>query len=188
MGRAARGRPHKRKQHHHDLKGKEEEKEEEEEEEEWLRTCFLVGLWCSIASRSVVVVASAPANRKQRLPSSSFLTAFYAPHWLHTARHAHQCPHDVLVYTQHPQIPAEPPSFYCAAPCLPSPCFSSSSSSPPPPSLFLPSPTNHTPTAMASDGGNADTYAYEEEQERKALLQSLHGPMKTWFHGGEASR
>jgi len=41
---------------------------------------------------------------------------------------------------------------------------------------------------MASDGGNADTYAYEEEQERKALLQSLHGPMKTWFHGGEASR
>ncbi|TFJ87948.1 hypothetical protein NSK_001294 [Nannochloropsis salina CCMP1776] len=40
---------------------------------------------------------------------------------------------------------------------------------------------------MASDGGNADTYAYEEEQERKALLQSLHGPMKTWFHGGEAS-
>ncbi|KAM3568706.1 hypothetical protein VYU27_009179 [Nannochloropsis oceanica] len=40
---------------------------------------------------------------------------------------------------------------------------------------------------MASDGGNADTYAYEEEQERKALLQSLYGPMKTWFHGGEAS-
>ena len=32
-----------------------------------------------------------------------------------------------------------------------------------------------------------DNYAYEEEQERKALLQSLHGPMKAWFIGEEAA-
>jgi hypothetical protein len=33
-----------------------------------------------------------------------------------------------------------------------------------------------------------DNYAYEEEQERKALLQGLHGPMKQWYNGGEAAR
>jgi hypothetical protein len=32
-----------------------------------------------------------------------------------------------------------------------------------------------------------DNYAYEEEQERKALLQSLHGPMKAWYNGEEAA-
>jgi hypothetical protein len=32
----------------------------------------------------------------------------------------------------------------------------------------------------------ADTYAYEEEEERKALLKGLHGPMRTWFSGPEA--
>jgi len=32
-----------------------------------------------------------------------------------------------------------------------------------------------------------DTYAYEEEQERKALLQSLHGPMKTWYNNAETA-
>jgi hypothetical protein len=31
-----------------------------------------------------------------------------------------------------------------------------------------------------------DTYAYEEEQERKALLQGLHGPIRTWFSGAES--
>jgi hypothetical protein len=34
----------------------------------------------------------------------------------------------------------------------------------------------------------ADNYAYEEEQERKALLQGLHGPMKQWYNGSEAAR
>lgn len=33
-----------------------------------------------------------------------------------------------------------------------------------------------------------DNYAYEEEQERKALLQSLHGPMKTWYNSSETTR
>lgn len=33
-----------------------------------------------------------------------------------------------------------------------------------------------------------DNYAYEEEQERKALLQGLHGPMKQWYNGSEAAR
>jgi hypothetical protein len=32
-----------------------------------------------------------------------------------------------------------------------------------------------------------DNYAYEEEQERKALLQGLHGPMKQWYNGAEAA-
>lgn len=39
-----------------------------------------------------------------------------------------------------------------------------------------------------AQAGEADNYAYEEEQERKALLQNLHGPMKQWYNGGEATR
>ncbi len=35
--------------------------------------------------------------------------------------------------------------------------------------------------------GEEDNYAYEEEQERKALLQGLHGPMKQWYNGAEAA-
>lgn len=33
-----------------------------------------------------------------------------------------------------------------------------------------------------------DNYAYEEEQERKAMMQGLHGPMKTWYHSAQHAR
>lgn len=41
---------------------------------------------------------------------------------------------------------------------------------------------------MAAAGQQEDNYAYEEEQERKALLKNLHGPMKQWYNGNEATR
>eukprot|EP01036_Dinobryon_divergens_P037311 gene37311-48786_t len=41
--------------------------------------------------------------------------------------------------------------------------------------------------ASSSSFGNEDVYAYEEEQEKQALLKGLHQPMKVWYNSSPVS-
>lgn len=43
-------------------------------------------------------------------------------------------------------------------------------------------PTVIYPNASRAPSNSQDTYAYEEEQERLAMLKSLHRPMRQWFN------
>ena len=149
-----------------------------------MRTCLLGnGLSCSFstAPASNLLLLLLVSRRGDDLDHSALFLCLLHPPFTGTThpRHATDAFTTCFrIYTHYPQRDRK--LFYFIVPAASSP----SSSAPP----TLPaSPPSHS-AAMASDGGNADTYAYEEEQERKALLQSLHGPMKTWFHGGEASR
>lgn len=59
------------------------------------------------------------------------------------------------------------------------------------PTNSTPSPSNFTPSPSGIEAAKArappssashDTYAYEEEQERVAMLKALHQPMRKWFN------
>ena len=49
-------------------------------------------------------------------------------------------------------------------------------------------PTVIQPNTLRAPSNSQDTYAYEEEQERLAMLKSLHRPMRRWFNEDLALR